>query len=223
MNAREKRRSLKSAFIFSPYLSFRSFSHRPLPVSTVFIKLIIFSSLTAISLLLASRYLSPLSTFEILFISPIIYFFTEAMGAIGQGLFSNELSHPIHRSPLKSTSLSRFWGHDWNIWIQDWLRDITKNIKRGHPSSRLIAIFLLSGFFHEIMCNFPYWVKYRKSYFGTMMGYFIIQAMALWVDKKYIKHWPHLWRRLYLWVAVIVPSPLFINVPLLTFLGLGHE
>lgn len=224
MNPSATRANLKSAFIFSPYVSFRSLScHHPVDSSTVLIKLITFSFFTAFSIVLANQYLGKLSNFEIILISPTIYFFTEAMGALGQALFSKQASFPIHRSPLDASSLSRFWGHDWNLWIQDWLRDVTQNISRGKRSTRMAAVFLLSGLFHEIMCNFPYWIMYRKSYFGTMMAYFVIQAVALWMDKKYIKHWPKLWRRVYLWAVVILPSPLFINVPLLTFLGFGYE
>lgn len=224
MNPSSSRANLKFAFIFSPYLSLRSLNcHHHVETSTVAIKLTTFSFLTAFSIVLANQYLAPLSTIDIIIISPTIYFFTETMGAIGQCLFFKFASFPIHRSPLKATSLSRFWGHDWNLWIQDWLRDVTQNIHRGRRSTRMAAVFLLSGFFHELMCNLPYWIMYRKSYFGTMMGYFVIQAVALWIDKKYIKHWPKLWRRVYLWAVVILPSPLFINVPLLTFLGFRYE
>lgn len=218
----EKRANLKSRFIFSPYVSFRSLNFHPATNSSVFIKLITFSFLTAISIVLANHYFGELSHFEIILISPTVYFFTETMGAVGQALFFTHPSFPIHRSPLMATTLGNFWGRDWNLWVQDWLRDVTQFIGRGR-NKRLIVVFLLSGIFHELMCNLPYWIMYQKSYFGTMMAYFLIQAVALWIDKKYIKHWPHFWRRVYLWMAVILPSPLFINVPLLTFLGLRHE
>ena len=223
INPAESRAGLKSRFILSPYLSLRSLKCHPAIKTSVFIKFLTFSFLTAFSIVLANQYLAPFSTVDIILISPTIYFFTEMMGAVGQGLFYKNASVPIHRSPLKATSLSRFWGHDWNLWIQDWLRDVTQNIHRGRRGMRMAAVFLLSGFFHEMMCNLPYWIMYRKSYFGTMMGYFVIQAVALWIDKKYIKHWPKLWRRVYLWAVVILPSPLFINVPLLTFLGFRYE
>lgn len=223
LNDPEKRIHQKSRFIFSPYLSLRSLNYHPLITSTVLIKLITFSFLTAFSIVLANHYLGELSLLEIMLISPTIYFFTESMGALGQTLFFSHPSFPIHRSPLKATSLSNFWGRDWNLWVQDWLRDVTLFARRGRRSTRLVAVFLISGIFHEMMCNLPYWIVYRKNYFGTMMAYFLIQAMALWIDKKYIKHWPKIWRRVYLWTVVILPSPLFINVPLLTFLGLIHE
>lgn len=222
MNSPEKKQHLRMRFILSPYLSIRSLSFHPEHDSTVAVKLVTFTFLTAFSVVMANHYLGELSVWEIMLISPTIYFFTETMGAFGQGLFFAYPSFPIHRTPLKATSLSHFWGRDWNLWVQDWLRDVTQAVgrKRLH---RLVAVFLISGIFHELMCNLPYWIMYRKSYFGTMMAYFLIQAMALWIDKKYIKHWPKLLRKVYLWAAVIIPSPLFINVPLLTFLGMRHE
>jgi hypothetical protein len=222
LNSPEKKAGLTSAFILSPYLSFRSLNYHPSPSSTVVIRLVIFSFLTAFAVVLANYYLGDLSHLEIILISPTIYFFTEAMGAIGQAIFFKHPSFPIHRSPLKAISLGNFWGRDWNLWVQDWLRDVTQFIPR-RGNKRLLAIFLISGIFHELMCNLPYWIMYRKSYFGTMLAYFLIQAMALWIDKKYIRHCSHLWRRVYLWAAVILPSPLFLNAPVLTFLGLRHE
>ncbi|HXH76427.1 MAG TPA: MBOAT family protein [Bacteriovoracaceae bacterium] len=159
-----------------------------------------------------------------LLLSPVIYFFTEAGGAMGQLLFSpsKHKAFPIHFHPLTASSLSQFWGHDWNIWVQDWLRDVA--IKFGHGSTikRILVTFAVSGLFHEIMVNLPYWLVYKKSYFGTMMLYFIIQSGALWVDKKFIRQYHPYIQRTYMWMALVLPSPLFINVPFLTFLGIKN-
>lgn len=209
-------------FLSSPYLSVRSLKYHPHSSASILIRLITFSLLTAFSVVMARHYLTPLSVFEIMLISPMIYFFTESIGAFGQLLFYSNESFPIHRNPIAAISLSNFWGRDWNLWVQDWLRDVSEGIgrKRNH---RIIIVFLISGLFHELMCNLPYWIVYKKSYFGTMMGYFLIQAVALWIDKKFMRHGPLLFRKIYLWIAVIVPSPLFINVPLLTFFGLTND
>ncbi|WPU66026.1 MBOAT family protein [Peredibacter starrii] len=185
-------------------------------------KFVLFFSLTALSVYLAKHFLGDLNYWKILLVSPAIYFSTEAMGALGQLLFPFKNSWPIHADPLKSRDLGNFWGRRWNLWIQDWLRDITGAFKSNSRSQTILLGFLFSGLFHELMCNLPYWLIYRKSYFGTMMAYFLIQGLALWIDKKYIKVSSPFLRRIYCWCAVVIPSPLFINVPLLTFLGLKH-
>jgi hypothetical protein len=215
-------RDLLVTFIFSPYLSARSLSHNPGTDKSTIIRFITFLFLMTISIVLINNFLNPLSYLEVMLFAPGIYFFTEVVGAFGQLLFHKRRTFPIHGNPLMSSSLSRFWGHDWNLWVQDWLRDVSQAGTRKRNKKRIIIVFLISGLFHEIMINLPYWLIYKKSYFGTMLAYFFIQAVALWIDKRYVRHWPPLLRRVYLWVAVIIPSPLFINVPLLTFFGLEH-
>lgn len=217
----EKKVSLWS-FIFSPYLGVRSLNYRQCRDTSALARFINFLFLTLVWVVLFREFLDPLSWAETIFFAPAIYFFTETLGAFGQLLFQNKKTFPIHRKPLQATSLSHFWGRDWNLWVQDWLRDVTQKIGRDKHHKRIVVVFLVSGFFHEIMCNLPYWVMYRKSYFGTMIGYFLIEALLLWIDKKFISHLHPTYRRIYLWLAVVLPSPLFINVPLLRFFGLTH-
>lgn len=207
-------------FLKAPYLSLRSLHYRPVLDDSVLIRFLLFFFLTAFSVAIAHQFLIPLNFFEILLFSPAIYFFTEMIGAFGQLLFFKTRTFSIHRTPLKARSLSHFWGRDWNLWVQDWLRDVTDGLSLRKHNRRIIMVFLISGFFHELMVNLPYWLMYRKSYFGTMLGYFLIQAVALWIDKRIVKSWGSPFRRIYLWTVVILPSPLFINVPLLKFFGL---
>lgn len=209
-------------FFGSPYVSLRSLRHHPREKQRPLRKFILFGLLTYTVVWSAGKLLGPLNFWEIILISPAVYFLTETLGAIGQLLFPFHPSLPIHHQPFLSKSLGNFWGRRWNLWVQDWLRDISDAFRGGSRFKTIAVAFLFSGFFHELMCNFPYWLVYRKSYFGTMMAYFLIQALALWVDKKYIRIRSVFWKRLYCWCAIIIPSPLFINVPLLTFLGLKH-
>lgn len=216
-----QRRGSAGKFISSPYLSIRSLkSHKATEPSTYLIHALFFSSLTMATLVLAHMCLLPLNFEKTLLLAPAIYFLTETMGALGQLAFAWSIrSFPIHHHPLFSTSLSQFWGCDWNLWVQDWLKDTAIKFN----GSRVTITFLISGFFHEIMVNFPYWLVFKKSYFGTMMLYFSIQAAGLWIDKKYIRSLHPIIQKAYLWIIVILPSPLFINVPLLTFLGVINE
>lgn len=208
------------AFIKSPYLSIRSLNYHPVKDTSVLIRFILFFFLTAFFITVAENFFVPMNFFEILVFSPAIYFFTETIGALGQLLFFPTKTFPIHRSPLKAPSLSHFWGRDWNLWVQDWLRDVSQGFSHRHHKRRIVLVFLISGIFHEVMVNLPYWILYRESYFGTMLGYFLIQAVALWIDKRFMRKTPKIVRRAYFWIAVILPSPLFINTPLLKFFGL---
>ena len=214
--------SLKS-FVLSPYISPRSLLHTSRQRLRPLIRLVLCGSLSLFCILLTKEFFGKLSYWEVVIFSPTFYFLIEAMGALGQVLFFKNAKLPIHKSPLSSVSLSHFWGRDWNQWVQDWLRQITRTLGKGRHIKRIVLVFLISGFFHELMCNLPYWLVFRKSYFGTMLVYFLIQALALWIDKRFMKHFSGKVRRAYLWLAVTLPSPLFINVPLLTFLGLKHE
>lgn len=210
-------------FITTPYLSVRSLYYHPPRDSLILIRFITFLFLTAFCIALARHFLSPLNHYEIIIFSPALYFFTEALGGFGQTLFFSRNTFPIHRRPLGAISLSNFWGRRWNVWVQDWLRDVTDRMDKRKHYKRMILVFFLSGLFHELMVNLPYWITYKKSYFGTMLAYFLIQAVALWVDKKFLSKGPAILRRIYLWCVIILPSPLFINVPLLKFFGLSHE
>lgn len=214
------RRGSLFKFFSSPYLSVRSLkSAKFTPPSTYLVHALFFISLTLATLTLAHMCLLPLNFGKTLLLAPAIYFLTESMGSLAQLIFSRSCkSFPIHNRPLFSSSLRQFWGCDWNLWVQDWLKDVALKFR----SYRLIITFLISGFFHEVMVNFPYWLVYKRSYFGTMILYFLIQAFGLFFDKKYVRKLHPRIQRAYLWIMVVLPSPLFINVPLLTFLGVIH-
>lgn len=221
-----QRGPLLSFLFMTPYLSVRSTCYQsPLRPYSILASFLLHSVMMGLFLVMAAEFLSPFSFGDILLISPAIYFLTEAVGAVGQLLFirNRPAVFPIHHRPLTSPSLSQFWGRRWNLWVQDWLKDISAALGRRPRAIQILMTFLISGFFHEVMINFPYWIVTGKSYFGTMMLYFLIQALGLYGDKKFIKHSHPKIRRVYLWLFVIVPSPLFINQPLLTFFGLTNS
>lgn len=216
---REDRSLRAKDFWLSPYFSIRSTLYHPKNDRSLVPRVLAFSFLTIATVTLGLEYLPSPNTFQVMLLSPVIYFFTEALGGLGQILFFKAPSFPIHRSPYLATSLSNFWGRDWNVWIQDWLRDISRANGKARRSKRILIVFFISGLFHEAMVNLPYWILYGKSYFGSMLAYFCIQALALWIDKKFVSKAPRSLRRIYMWAAIVLPSPLFVNVPLLTFFG----
>lgn len=216
---------LKDLFLH-PYLSLRTLRHKELsPPASSLKRLCIFGALLISWIYLSYSYLLPLNYWKTLLIAPAVYLLTETMGASGEVfyLWSRSGKFQIHHFPILASSLSHFWGRRWNRWVQDWLKDLNSHFGHSSPLQRIIMTFLISGLFHEIMINLPYWFIFKKSYFGTMMAYFLIQAVGIWLDKSYLKRHHSYLRRLFLWIMVVGPSPLFINKPLLTFLGLNHE
>lgn len=216
-----------SAFLFftTPYISVRSLRYKKKDfLVSYFFHFLVFSLMTIMTLLLALQLLLPLNYGKTLLLAPAIYFLTEAMGSMGQLIFSwsKKSTISIHHRPLFSSCLSQFWGRNWNVWVQDWLKDVARLFPGTKTTSRLMITFAFSGFFHEVMVNLPYWLVYRKSYFGTMMLYFIIQSLGLMVDKKYVRKYHPLIQKAYMWLVLVLPSPLFINVPLTTFLGIKN-
>jgi hypothetical protein len=215
------------SFLFlTPLLSTRginkTFKHKQ-PVTFLVLKLFLSSSFLFSILFLAKFFIPTRTYLGILFICPTIYFATELLGALGQILSNN--SRPIkaiHNNPLKSKSLGDFWGLRWNVWVQDWLRDISFS-QRKHLPKKLALTFLVSGFFHELMVNLPYYLYFNKSYFGNMTLYFVIQGIGLWVEKKWLHNFSDIIKRSYTWFIIILPTPLFIARPLLTFFRITHE
>lgn len=216
-------RKSSQRFWLSPYVSQRSlrstflFAHK-----SAWLRFFIFTSLLICTVFLTRRFLLPITFFKTIIIAPMIYFITESLGALAQIIFTPTYpkSFPIHHDPLLASSLSHFWGRRWNLWVQDWLKDIGHFFRKKSSLKKGLYIFFVSGIFHEFMINLPYWLYFGKSYFGTMMTYFLIQAIGLGIDKKWLSGSNSLKRRIFLWLTVILPSPLFINFPILTFLGL---
>ena len=208
----------------APYISGRSLQYTGLDsFSSVFVTFILSLSLTASCVVIGRMVFSTIGYWQIVLLSPVILFMTEALGALGQMLFyfTTPKSFPIHHRPLSSQNLGQFWGRHWNLWVQDWLKDVS-SFWRGKMKQKLFITFLVSGFFHEIMVNLPYWIVYRKSYIGTMFLYFAIQGLALAVEKRFMKSAPPILKRAFMIAVVFLPSPLFVNVPVLTFLGFIH-
>ena len=208
-------------FFTTPLLSLRS---QPAKESSphlipkfLFIQLILLAAI-----FYGAPLLYPLNWWKTIILAPIVLILTESMSVFGQLLgraFGSNIP-PMHHTPLTARSLAEFWGKDWNRWVQDWLRDVGSVTRRWPLLMRLGFIFFISGSFHEIAINLPYWLTYGKSYFGTMMAYFLIQGIGLWIAKRFVYRAPIFVQRLYLWIVVILPSPLFVNTPILTFLGI---
>lgn len=212
-------------FIFTtPLLSARAYvktNCKRTPLFYISLKLILSFIFLICITFISKHFLNPLSYFELVLISPMIYLFTEVLGGLGQLIFypAPHGIASIHKNPLQSKTLGEFWGKRWNFWVRDWLIDISQPHKKV-LLKKLGSTFIVSGLFHELMVNLPHFIYYRESFFGNMTLYFIIQALGLWIEKKWMHQMPKLIGRLFVWSVVILPAPIFINRPLLIFFGI---
>jgi len=155
--------------------------------------------------------------------SPLIYFSTLWIGCSLQLIWKVFTQTPtsIHRKPYLSRNLNEFWSLRWNVWIREWIRSLTKKQNnRASPKKRLFTNFLLSGLLHEAMFNIPYEFSYGQAPWGNMSLYFLIQAMGIFIDKRYLKNARPWLRVFWCWLFVIGFIPLFIQKPFLTLFGL---
>ncbi|MCO4755675.1 MAG: hypothetical protein KC478_14430 [Bacteriovoracaceae bacterium] len=153
--------------------------------------------------------------------SPYIYIFTNLLGVGAQclGLLTKELPTDLHNHPYLAQNISEFWGKRWNIWVSDWLALISKSLSPNKLLERLFLAFLLSGIFHEVIVAIPYYLYSGENYFGLMTSFFMIQFLAVSIDKKILKTLGPRTRRLFLWFSLLAPMPLFINPSVMAFFG----
>lgn len=115
--------------------------------------------------------------------------------------------------------LADFWGNRWNLWFSDWFRYAIFARFRRHPILALYFVFAVSGLIHEWVINVPLYYLTGRAPFGSMMSYFLFQALGLQVERRLLRGHPWLMRSL-AWLVILAPSPLVLNEGLLRILQL---
>lgn len=126
---------------------------------------------------------------------------------------------PLMDAPLKSITVSEFWGRRWNRAFRDLSQALLGRplARRWGSMAALWVVFLVSGLAHELVISVPAGAGY-----GLPTAYFVLQAAAI-LTEKCLKLRGHLWA-----VAVIgLPAfflfhPPFVErviLPFLTTLG----
>ena len=124
-----------------------------------------------------------------------------------------------HERPWLARGPADFWGRRWNIWFSDWFRFALFQPMRRRPVLAVIVIFFVSGVMHELVVNLPLFLVTGRAPFGSMMIYFLLQAPALLVERRFLRQRPVL-RVVLVWLIVFGPVPLMINEGLLRTLHL---
>ena len=225
----EKYQKRKSDFRFvflSPLFSTKSFyslQDNSLSKKQLFTRSTFFGLLMVAYFLSCYQLIDSVSSITFRYLCSLgVYILTLWVGSSTQLLFSLTGMYfvDIHDKPYLSFSLTDFWSKRWNRWIRDWLNNLTHAFKATNIKMSVILSFVISGLFHEVMFNLPYFIYTGRNYFGNMMIFFILQGLGILMEKQFLRQAPAIYRRLLMWVMVIGLSPLFIQRPLLSVIGL---
>lgn len=129
---------------------------------------------------------------------------------------------PLCNHPALTRSVTEFWSARWNLWFSDWFRYAIFSRMQGTPLRALFTVFAISGVMHEWVVNVPLYLVTGQSRFGTMMIYFLIQPVAMLIERRFLANAPRT-RIAFAWMTVLGPVPLFMNEGLLRVLFLWPE
>jgi Membrane bound O-acyl transferase family len=137
-------------------------------------------------------------------------------------------ARPLMNYPLKSTSVSEFWGRRWNTAFRDLthrflFRPLTEKLG---PRLAVIAGFLFSGLVHDLVISVP-----AGGGYGGPTLFFAFQAAALLIERSRFGQahgLGRLWRgRVWTMAVIVFPAyglfhPPFVRevvVPFMRFCG----
>jgi len=115
---------------------------------------------------------------------------------------------PIMLNPLRSTSLSEFWGKRWNLGFRQLSYDLI-----FQPLHRLwgtrtagFLVFVASGLVHDLVISVP-----SRGGYGLPTIYFVVQGMGVAIERSSIGRQLGLrsGARGWLFMAVLIVTPLY--------------
>lgn len=120
---------------------------------------------------------------------------------------------PLMDKPWLSASLSDFWGKRWNRAFIEMMRITVffplRRYVRGNWA--LLVSFLISAIFHEYAISLPV-----KAGYGLPGTYFILQALLVLFERKYLQATSGIFRRVWTLCCILLPSPLLFHKPFIT-------
>jgi hypothetical protein len=115
-----------------------------------------------------------------------------------------------HDNPVLARSVSEFWSKRWNINVHDWLRRhcYMPLARAGWPVAGIVAGFVVSAFLHAWLV----WVP-LDLYWAIPMGlFFVSQAALIGLERLIrVRRWPRIAQHGWTVLAVLGPSPLFVE------------
>lgn len=155
---------------------------------------------------------------------PVLLFMSEFLAALLTVLWlpSGQLLPPLHCRPWQARSIADFWGRRWNLWFSDWFRYTLLSRLRRWPGGTLVLIFAISGLMHEWGVNVPLYYLTGRALFGSMLIYFLLQAVGLLWERRFLKDHERL-KMGFAWLVIVAPTPFIMNEGLLRVLHLWPE
>ncbi len=167
--------------------------------------------LTAVLLPHAKGYTYPLYLFSFI---PFVLIFHMGIGNLGviAWAYIGVKVEPVMLAPWKSETLGAFWGKRWNIPFIQMTRIalFVPLARRKKTTPALIISFAISGIFHEVALTLPVGGGYGRPFL-----YFILQAALVLIERQYLLHWEPTYKRLWLFLCLLVPFPLLLPPPFL--------
>jgi alginate O-acetyltransferase complex protein AlgI len=115
---------------------------------------------------------------------------------------------PLMNRPLRSTSISEFWGRRWNAAFNDLARQLVFRpvARRAGILPATWVAFAVSGFIHELVISLPAGAGY-----GLPTAYFVTQALGISLERSSRGHRLGLNRGLsgWLFTMLIVAGPAY--------------
>ncbi|HYN14349.1 MAG TPA: MBOAT family protein [Terriglobales bacterium] len=102
------------------------------------------------------------------------------------GLFWQSLgidAKPIMSAPLRSTSLSEFWGKRWNLGFRQLSYDLIFRPlhKRWGTGTVGFLVFIVSGLIHDLVISLPAGAGY-----GLPTTYFVLQGLGVALERSVV-------------------------------------
>ena len=123
----------------------------------------------------------------------------------------------LFRAPLRSRSLTEFWGRRWNLAFSEMTalsiyRPLEPRV--GRPAA-MVAAFLASGLLHEIAISLPV-----NRGFGLPLSYFALHGLLRLAETRLERAghpvWRHAWfGRAWTLFWLVVPLPILFHRPFL--------
>ncbi len=206
-------------FLASPLLATDSWagSRRPTPAALVALLIHLGSCALLLSLAViiarwGVRLCAPSLWLAGYWTMPAAWLIGEVLGTTLQVIYAagGWLVPPHHRAPWRARSIGEFWSGHWNRWVAAWLAQVVYRPLRRWRLLALLMTFLASGLLHEAFMSVPLLITTGHVIIGLPTLYFLIQAMAVRIDRELAGGHAAV-RRMLLWTAVAVPAPLVLN------------
>ncbi len=115
---------------------------------------------------------------------------------------------PIMSAPVRSVSLSEFWGKRWNLGFRQLSYDLIfsplhKKLGVGLAS---FLVFVLSGLIHDLVISVP-----ARGGYGLPTAYFVLQGLGVAVERSSVGKRLGLRGGLggWLFMVVVIVGPVF--------------